>query len=166
MNCKEFGHHYMRVLQLRRWHHIMNLKDKEESLYYGQLPILEFVRRQPGCKQKDIAEQFLLSRAAVTKSVKRMLKNELLSRDVNPNDERQFKLFLTEKGTQLTDQARACMDEIDKLTFKGFSEEELEMLDSFFLRIADNLETDYSRNKKPSELMSEIQNMIKSEEGN
>lgn len=160
---KEFGYQYMRVLQLKRWRHLLKLKDKE-SLYFGQTPILEYVRRHPGCKQKDIADSFVLSRAAVTKSIKRMEKNELVYREVNESDERQFKLFITEKGIQLTDEAREAMNQVDELSFMGFSDEEKELLNSLIQRMANNLETEYSRNKSPKELRDLIEDLEKKEE--
>lgn len=156
---KEFSCRLRRLVQLRRWHHITMLKDKE-SIYYGQLPLLEYIRNNPGCNQSDVANHFALSRAAVTKQMKRLLKSQLVERMTNKEDERQMQLYITQKGNLLTKEARDCMNEIDHRTFQGFSDEELGLLEKMLDQMVENLETDYSRNKPSREIMNEICHII------
>ena len=160
MDYKTTGYKFARLHQLRRWHVATRLKENE-ALYYGQLPLLEYIIENPGCKQKEVADRFALSRASITKSVKRMLNSGVITREVNTDDERQFKLYVTEKGKKLSDINRGIFDKADEMTYKGFSEEEYAQFEGYLDRMIENLETDYSRGKSPRTLMMEIQNLEK-----
>lgn len=154
MELKDISYKYRRVSQLKRWHISMGMKNVD-SLYYGQLHLLEYIISHPECSQKDIADRFALSKATVTKSVKRMIKNGIITRVVNPEDERKFMLKATEKGNELSDSCINIFKNVDELTFKDFSEEEVEQFSNYLDRIMENLETDYSRNKSLRELIIE-----------
>lgn len=154
MDTREMGHKVIRISQLRRWHTSLRLKDLED-VYYGQLHLLDYIAAHPGCTQKELADQFALSKATITKSVRVMMKNELVSRKVHAGDERRYELYPTGKGRQINDQAQQILRQVDEQTFSGFSEEELRQFDSFQDRIMNNLETDYSRNKTMRQLMAQ-----------
>ena len=154
MELKDISYRYRRVSQLKRWHISEGMKDVD-SIYYGQLHLLEYITSHPECSQKDIADRFALSKATVTKSVKRMIKNGIITRVVNPEDERKFMLKATEKGLELSKTFISVFENVDKLTFKDFSEEEIEQFGRYMDRIMENLETDYSRNKSLRELIIE-----------
>ena len=140
-----------RIWQLRRWN-VDAMLGEQEKLYYGQFPILMYIIQHPGCKQKDIADEFVLSRASVTKSIQRMLKNELVTRTINQDDERQVQLYITERGEKLVSSWQDALVGVENKSFKGFSNEEIDKLNEFLRRMADNLETDYTRNKSSKEL--------------
>ena len=154
MNLKELNRKSRRVEQLRKWH-LSKRMNAMEGLYYGQIHLLEYIINHPGCNQKDIADMFALSKASVTKSVKRMLNNDIITRQVNSDDERQFELYATEKGIQLARECSRIYDDTSELAYKGFSEEELKQFDEYLSRIMENLETDYSRGKTVRQLQME-----------
>ena len=154
MELKDISYKYRRVSQLKRWHISMGMKDVD-NIYYGQLHLLEYIVSHPECSQKDIADRFALSKATVTKSVKRMLKNGIITRVTNPEDERKFMLKATEKGEELEASFINVFKRVDELAFKNFSEEEIEQFNGYLERIMENLETDYSRNKSLRELIIE-----------
>jgi len=142
---------YMRVIQLRRWH-ISELEKNQESLYYGQLPIIEFINDHPDCTQTDISNFFAVSRSAITKSLGRMEKCGFVKREIGISKN---KLYVTDKGNELAKQCRKNFDDIDELTIKGFTNEELEQLRDFISRMQENLETDYTRGKHTFNLVKE-----------
>ncbi len=156
MDYKETGYIFARIGQLRRWHLTLMLKNKE-ALYFGQLPLLEYIKSHPGCSQQQIADKFALSRAAVTKSIKRMMAAGLIERNVNETDERQYMLYVTKKSQRLTKTNRDAFAEVDKLTYKGLTEQESEQFSALLLKIQNNLETDYTRDKTPGRLFDEIE---------
>ena len=96
-----------------------------------------------------------MSKAAVTKSVKRMLKTGLVERHVNESDERKYALYATKKGQKLFESCISIFGEVNDLTLKGFSDEDREKFNEYLLRIMDNLETDYSRGLNMARLMAE-----------
>ncbi len=151
MEFRKLDFKLKRINQLKNWH--MNNATKElEAIYYGQLHFLFYIEDHPGCTQKDLAHQFTVSKAAVTKSVKRMISAGLITRSTSEEDERQFHLCMTDVGSSLVHEAKSKFDQVEQLTFKGFSEEDLEQFNSYIDRIISNLETDYTRNKTMGEL--------------
>lgn len=98
------------------------------QLYHGQLPILEFIKRHPGCMQSDVAEGLHVSAPSITNSLKRMETNGLVKREVDESDARRFTLSVTEKGKDISDKVRENFDRIDALTIGELSEEEKQQL--------------------------------------
>ena len=154
MDLKELSYIYNRIGQLKRWHISTGMMEID-SMYFGQLFFVEYIMNHPGCTQKDLADRFALSKAAVTKSVKKMIKNGLITREVNREDERKYELYATETGQHLAAKCRSIFEGVDNLFYRGFSEEEIETFAGFLHRIMDNLETDYSRNKTIRDLVME-----------
>lgn len=155
MNIKNSMHMFMRIHQLRGWHNYHRLKENV-NFHYSQMPILIYIKEHPNCNQQDIANNFALSRAAVTKSLKKICSNGLVVKSISCDDIRKNEINLTKKGIELLESSKAQVDQVDELCFKGFSEEEMTTFDSYLKRIMDNLETDYSRGKSPSELYNEM----------
>lgn len=159
MDKKELNYKFRRIGQLKRWH-IGTRMQTFDSIYYGQIHLLDYIVMNPGCTQKDLADYFASSKATITKSVKRMLCNEIIERKVNEQDERKFELYATEKGKELSGKSSAIFNEVGERTYQGFDEEELEQLDEYISRILNNLETDYSRGRSGNELV-EIVSKVK-----
>lgn len=155
MTKKDLVFKLRRTVQLGKWSISMKLRDLEGS-YYGQLHLLGYIVEHPGCTQKEMAEFLDVSKAAITKTIARMIANGLVQREVNENDERKYKIYCTEKGLEIHQQCRDVFRYTGEKTFKGFSDEELEQFNSYLDRIIENLETDYSRNKSIRELAEEI----------
>ncbi len=155
MDIDKLNYLINRANQLKKWQFANRMKDKAR-VHYGQLPLLQFIGRHPGCSQAELAQRFCLSRPGVTKSVKRMINNDLIRRTVNENDGRQYCLYLTDKGVQLTITASEVFDEVGELAFKDFSPQEMEVLGDFTQRIVNNLENDYSRGKSLPDLAAEL----------
>ena len=156
MTDREIIYKLRRVMQLGRWHISLKIKDLEDS-YYGQLSLLRYVSDHPGCTQKDMAEHFAVSKAAITKTVKRMIDNGLLERKTNEQDERKYEVYCTEKGNRIHKQGAEVFEDVEKLTFRNFTAEEMQQLGSYIDRVMENLETDYSRNKSIRELNEETE---------
>lgn len=109
------------------------------GLYFGQLPILEYVIAHDGCTQKEIADAIQVTPASVAISTKRMQKAGLLEKTVSDHNLRSNQLAVTLKGRELSQRYRSKFDEVDQKMFAGFQESELEQLDSYFERLIMNL---------------------------
>ena len=73
--------------------------------------ILAHLSRHPGASQKELAEHTQKTYAAISQTVKEMLREDYVRREVDDQDQRYAKLFLTEKGV---DCARRLRKEIQK----------------------------------------------------
>ena len=137
----------MKTDLLREQFHIFNsnrrsVLDKrfmECGVYFGQPPILEYIAKNPDSTQKEIADFLGVSPPSVAMSVKRMEKSGLLMRVADKSDARRNNLQITEKGIGLLRLAHAAFDEIDAVSLKGFTDEELDTLISFIERMNSNL---------------------------
>ena len=137
----------MKTDLLREQFHIFNnnrrsVLDKrfmEYGIYFGQPPILNYILNNPDSTQKEIADFLGVSPPSVATSVKRMEKSGLLMRVADKSDARRNNLQITEKGIELLQFAHTAFDEIDAVSLKAFTDEELDMLISFIERMNANL---------------------------
>lgn len=64
--------------------------------------IIMYLTRKPGANQRDIADFADITTAAVNQTVKEMLADGYVKKEIDENDRRYTKLFLTEKGEALS----------------------------------------------------------------
>ena len=124
-----------RIINLRKWRATINLRKKGE-MFFGQLPMLEYIHLNPGCNQNDIASVMSFSRAAISKGIGKLAAKELVVREISLNDSREsaYQMF------------RNCCDEVEALTYKGISESDIKTFESTLDRMLANLEEEnYSR---------------------
>lgn len=125
---------------LRRIH--IHRAAAENNIYFGQLPILEYVEQHDGCTQRELAEQLQVSAPSIATSVKRMQKTGLLEKTPDQNDLRCTRITITAKGRKLAEKSRMSFDEIETRMFVGFTEEECEQLGGYLNRMIGNILTD------------------------
>ena len=94
------------------------------DLYFGQLPILEYIRQHPGCTQAEIAEHQCVTPASISTSTKRLQKAGLLTKITEPENLRCNRLTITEEGIIRCENNRAMIERINQHMFKDISEEE------------------------------------------
>jgi len=124
--------------------HRMNIQTEayKNGLYLGQLPILEYVRKNNKCTQREVANFLKISPPSVATSVKRMQKAGLIEKATDEADQRYSRLSITEKGMEISEKCRAQYDCIDAQLFAGFDEKECETLYKFFGRMIKNISKD------------------------
>ena len=77
------------------------------------LKIILFLTRRPGAGQKEIAESSHVSTAAVNQTVKEMLAAAYLRKEADETDKRRSRLFLTERGADVSERMRQSFEERD-----------------------------------------------------
>ena len=112
---------------------------QNNGLYQGQLPILEYVLRNQGCTQKEIADELFVSPASIASSTKRLQKAGLMEKKTDESNLRQNKLFVTEKGSFVAENCRKEFNHYNESFLYGFTDEELTLLSSFLDRIVANM---------------------------
>ena len=126
-----------RLIGLRR--HLINREADENGIYLGQHRVVRFINEHPGCSQRDIAAALQQTPAAITLSTKRLQEIGLITKETDPQNLRQYHLYVTDKGVRNGESFMNVIDRYADITFSGFSDEELEQLDSFFERMYQNL---------------------------
>ncbi len=109
------------------------------NLYRGQPEILAYLLAHGDCSQKALAGHIGVSPASVATSIKRMCKAGFVERTEDENDRRINRLRITEKGREVYAAGNSECGKTDAEMFRGFSDEEISVLESMLARIAENL---------------------------
>ena len=80
-----------------------------------------------------------ISAPSVATSLKRMEETGLVFRVENKEDARRNTVKLTKKGKELVEYADNLFLRVDDIAYKGFTEEELDMLAQFLEKMNNNL---------------------------
>ena len=97
----------------------------KDGLYAGQMPVLNYLAEHPGCTQVEMADFLQVSPASIALSTKRLQKAGYLTKEVDEDNLRCKRLYLSEQGAKVRELCREKMDLLDRKAFEGFSEEEL-----------------------------------------
>lgn len=89
--------------------------------------------------QKEIAKILKISPAAVAVSLKKLENGGYIKREPSEEDGRFNKTVITEAGLEVLERGKKVFSEVDRQSFDGFSPEEKKTLDSYIMRISDNL---------------------------
>ncbi len=137
-----------RIGQLNIIHRIyIHRAAAENGIYFGQLPILEYVASHGQCTQTELAETLQVSAPSIATSVKRMQKTGLLKKAADESDLRCNRISITEKGLDFARKCRSAFDTVDARMFEGFSAAECEELCGYLERLIANIASDEFKNK-------------------
>ena len=89
--------------------------------------------------QKDLEEQFTITRSTVSKVLNLMEKKGFIERRSVPHDSRLKKLALTEKAWEISNMMKEDGAKMEKTLMDGFTIEELESFYTYIQRMKDNL---------------------------
>lgn len=112
---------------------------QEFKLYFGQMPVLNYVHEHPGCTQVELANHLEVSPASIALSTKRLQKSGYLVKEVDSDNLRCKRLFLSEEGDRVRRLSFERLQLMDNRMFQGFSEEEIRQFESFVDRATMNL---------------------------
>ena len=111
------------------------------TLGEGQPRILNrLLRRGAPMTQRELADACWLDTATLSRTLDRMEAANLIYRDRGDKDRRKILIFLTEEAKGLEQEYNEVTEEISNIYYKGFSEEEIEQLESYLHRILKNVE--------------------------
>ena len=118
----------------------LNAKICETGIHGSQHMILMYLNRcRDKISQKDIAEHFEISPAAVAVSLKKLESGGYIARKTSDNDSRYNEIEITEKGKKIVDFSHSIFEDIDNKTFEGMSEEEKKSLVFLLDKVISNL---------------------------
>lgn len=140
----EIGRRFSMLNLLRRIE--LHKAAADAGLHLGQLPVMEYIIRNDGCTQIEIADTLKVTPASIAISTKRLQKAGLIQKKTDETNLRCNKLTATDKGIELSHNCRKRFNEFDKKLFAGFSDQELllmkDHLDRLINNIADGHESD------------------------
>ncbi|PYI52531.1 MarR family winged helix-turn-helix transcriptional regulator [Paenibacillus flagellatus] len=124
---------------LRQHHSNSHLLLKSNDVHPGQPPLLFLLARHDGLRQHELAERLRVKPATVTVMVNRLVKNGLVERRADPDDQRATRVYLTAKGRGAVDEVRGALQESEAHALEGVTPEERMELRRILLRMYDNV---------------------------
>lgn len=132
--------------------HIQKMLMKHD-IHLGQPAILECILAHDQCTQREVAQWLQVSQPSIATSVKRMQKAGLLTKRPDEEDLRVTRLSVTEEGKRRLELGRRECDRVDTGMFRGFTEEEMKILQEYLDRLIDNMASEELRGKSFFALM-------------
>ncbi len=120
-----------------------------KRIYDRQFPILNYIFRNDGCTQVEIAKALYITPASVAISTKRLQKAGLIKKEVDAASLRKNRILMTELGKEIVKDCRMAVRKADNDMFQGFKEIELENLKNYLDRMLVNLAGEEGRNLTP-----------------
>lgn len=111
----------------------------------SQLALLDRIAASPGCGIQEIADGLGLTAPTVSVGVRRLEEAGLLERQPDPADGRAVRLFLTDRGRALQQQARTFRLDKMRWLLAGLTLQEQEMLLALLERAIDAAEASQDR---------------------
>lgn len=90
--------------------------------------------------QKDLENEFGITRSTASKVLSLMEKKGLIERKTVASDARLREIILTSKAIELNNKVIYALDRFDKKLLTGFSNSEIELFYSFIKRVENNME--------------------------
>ena len=117
------------------------LSQKKIDVFNGaQGRILYVLWQDNGVPISELSRQTGLATTTLTSMLDRMETAGLIYRDRGDKDRRKIRIYLTEKAKGLEEDYNAVSEEMSRIYYKGFSDQEIEQLESYLERILKNVE--------------------------
>ena len=132
---------FYKMIQVDRLHRsIFEKMHSAFGIHRSQHRLLMYLSRRDVCpSQKDIAEHFGISSAAVAVSLKKLEECGYISRESLENDNRFNRIVLTEKGKEIVEKSEDFFLRSDIAMFKDFTEKDYENLASCLEKMSEGL---------------------------
>lgn len=111
------------------------------GLYVGQPIILEVISNNPGLTQKVLADMGGIKPSTINVMLARMAKNDLVEIQKDKKNSKLSRVYITKKGQKLNQEAINYKENIKKLQFYNFSEEEVETFKNLLMKVNENLKS-------------------------
>ena len=117
------------------------LSQKKIDVFNGaQGRILYVLWQDNGVPISELSRQTGLATTTLTSMLDRMETAGLVYRDRGDKDRRKIRIYLTEKAKGLEEDYNSVSEEMSRIYYKGFSDQEIEQLESYLERILINVE--------------------------
>lgn len=137
MDKRELNHTLVKVSATHRRR--SSYEFMKYSLSVGQPRMLNYLYKNNGCIQREIAQDCHMEPASITSVLNSMEKAGLITRKKVTGDKRALQVWLTEKGFEMKKIVDEIFVKMADECFMGFSEEEKALAGEFLVRIHKNM---------------------------
>ncbi|MBO5199734.1 MAG: MarR family transcriptional regulator [Clostridia bacterium] len=129
------------IMHINRLHcKAFEAKISEVGIHRSQHMILMYLCRCENTpSQKQIADHFEISPAAVAVSLKKLESGGYINRNCSESDGRYNEIQITDKGKCVVEYSRKSFENIDARAYLGISDDEKKILMSLLCRVEENL---------------------------
>ena len=142
MKNRSLGHAVSIIYRHLQIH--MNQEFSSFGFGSGQCLFFNHIAKNKGITQKDLSSRLLIDKATTAKAVKKLLDLGYIRMELDQEDKRCHRLYLTEKGESILPETNAIMKEITEILGKGMDKSEVERtflsLEKMFLNLTEHIE--------------------------
>lgn len=124
----------------RRRLKIINRELKPLGINSNQSTLLVKIWRNPGMNQNQLTELLNIEKTSLSKLLKTLDRKNLVYKELNPDDNRYYQIYLSKEGEELLMKCRAILSRIWDQFLEGVSEEEKELMLKITEKIYSNME--------------------------
>ena len=111
----------------------------DKSITINEVRLIDLIGRNQPVNLVKLSELLEVSRSAITQSVRRLIKKDLVSFEFAPDNEKNKYLILSKKGVEVFNIHKEQQEHIEKAIFsilRNYSEEDLQMV----MKLLDDVE--------------------------
>ncbi len=108
---------------------------EKEGIKDSYRPVLFHLRRHSGLSQLELATRCQVRPSSMSVTLSNMEEDGFITREVDPNDQRQVKVSLTEAGVLLDDKVRMLNHRTEELFCSALDEEEIKELKRLLAKV-------------------------------
>lgn len=116
--------------------------DHDFEQNHSYIQYLAIVNAKDGVHQNDIAKYMHVKKASASKAVKYLLDRKLVYRQVDENDQRIKRVYITDKGREEVQVLKSILKDLDHSLIEGLSKSEVQTLSLLLEKVFDNIVVD------------------------
>ena len=120
------------------------------GLGFGEFPFLFGVYENAGISQEDLSSLLIISKSTTATMIRKLSEAGYVRKDVDPEDKRNFKLYITEEGLKFIPEIERIINECHEKITAGMSSEEKNDIRRKIKKIRQNCEASGMKNGKKS----------------
>jgi DNA-binding MarR family transcriptional regulator len=110
----------------------------EYNLGCGQYPYLLYLNRNNGVTQEEMSLSLIIDKGTTAKAIKKLELEGYVYREVDENDKRAYKVYLTEKAKKIMEHIYSVLDAWENIITSDFSDEEKKVALKLLQRMVEN----------------------------
>ncbi|WP_027702083.1 MarR family winged helix-turn-helix transcriptional regulator [Metaclostridioides mangenotii] len=118
---------------------IVNSKLKDLPIRSGQQDFFYVVSINEGITQKELSEHLYIGKSTTAKAIKNLVDSGYIRKEKDEKDKRSDRLYLTEKGREISPRIQQGFIEVVNVAMKDLSDEEIETSIKLLNKILNNV---------------------------
>lgn len=112
----------------RNMNSILNYKLKDLPIKSGQHDFFYVISLNEGITQKELSEHLYIGKSTTAKAIKSLSSSGYIRKEKDENDKRIDRLYLTDKGREISPRIKEIFTDLIDISLKNFGEDEEETI--------------------------------------